>query len=186
MESGLDILLLFTSWFRSWFALERILTIHGYLHDENNKTKEIRWWMIILNFKCDTLCWVRAKYLPFFTSWFAGWFFFERILTKYRYLHEENNKKGKQDDIWNAFFIISFPMTYHHHYEDNGVLWVFFQMQNNWRAKKWGEGRYGALNPLSVSRLKFKMFFIINLKCFFSSYFTLPSLFYCLVFEFQG
>ena len=130
-----------------------------------------------LKFQMWHAVWSQGKISSFFHFLVRRLIFFERMLTKYRYLHEENNKKGKQDDIWNAFFIISFPMTYHHHYEDNGVLWVFFQMQNNWRAKKWGEGRYGALNPLSVSRLKFKMFFIINLKCFFSSYFTLPSLF---------
>ena len=64
--------------------------------------------------------------------------------------------------VWNlkCFFIILFPMTYHFHREDSDVLWVFFQMQTNWRTKKWKEVRYGALNALSVSLLKSKKLFL--------------------------
>ena len=38
-------------------------------------------------------------------------------------------------------------------------LWVFFQIQTNWRSEKWKEGIYGALNALSVSVLKSEMLF---------------------------
>ena len=64
-------------------------------------------------------------------------------------------------------FIHNSSMSFYLYHIDNGVLWSFFQVQNNWTPRKLKQGRYEALNPDTNTSM-----FCLNIEIhlFFISY----------------